>query len=356
MIKYALFVVIFMSLGIIHAQEPIVSGEIIELKSSVLNEERSIQIQLPANYNNEDFAKGYYPVIYVLDGDFNFAYIAALERFNTKHLYRSQPEMIVVGIKNTDRTRDFTPTNDVVNRRGIPAFKTSGGADNFMKFIQEELQPFIDANYRTNGYNILLGHSFGGLFAMYVMLKNQKLFQSYIAIDPSLWWDDKFVYKMAKEKWATKNFKGISLFVGLAYENPKDSTPKFEHSNTIRLFCEKVLNAYPQNKLRGRWKYYPDYDHGNIPIAASLDGLKYLFNGMQLEVKQVPYRPELVKLTYTALSEKMHFNFIPEESLLKRLFNYTLSVGQKENAAILLNDALNWYPQSRQLKSLQSEL
>lgn len=354
--KFAFIILISVVMSVSYAQEPIVIGESIALNSTILKEVRNIQIQLPANYNNEDFAKGSYPVIYVLDGNFNFAYIAALERFNTKHLYRSQPEMIVVGINNTDRTRDFTPTHDVVDRRGVPAFETSGGADNFMKSIEAELQPFIDANYRTNGYNILLGHSFGGLFAIYSMLKNEKLFQGYIAIDPSLWWDDKLVYRMAKENWATKNFEGISLFVALAYEDSKDASTRLEHSNTIRAFCEKILTAYPKNKLNGNWKFYPDYDHGSIPIAATLDGIKFLFDGMRLEVKKVPYQPELVKQAYNALSDKMRFNFIPDESLLKGLISFTVSMKKIENAAKLLNDALYWYPTSNQLKSMQLEL
>ncbi|WP_335967076.1 alpha/beta hydrolase-fold protein [Galbibacter sp. PAP.153] len=357
MIRKLLVYLALIFVNILFAQEPITIGNSYKINSSILNEERTIDIQLPKNYSNADFAKGKYPVLYVLDGDFNFQFVAALERFDTKFLYRPHPEMIVVGIRNTDRTRDFTPTNaTITGPNGEKRFENSGGADKFIQFLQDELLPFINSKYRTNGYNILLGHSFGGLFTLYTLLEKPALFQGYMAIDPSVWWDGKYVFKAAKEQWKTANFKGKTLFVGLAFESEENAKDRLEHGKTIRKFCETILSESPENHLISNWKYYPEYDHGNIPIPATLDALKFLFDGIQLPVKEVPQNPELVQQTYKALSKKLDFEFIPEESLLYQLIQYTKSTGQSESSKKLLKDALQMYPESKQLQKMNQEL
>ena len=95
------------------------------------------------------------------------------------------PDIIVVGIPNTDRSIDLTPTHVV----DAPDDSTSGGGENFISFIEKELMPFIDNKYPTEPYKILAGHSSGGLEVMQAFAHHTNLFNSYIAIDPSIWWD-----------------------------------------------------------------------------------------------------------------------------------------------------------------------
>lgn len=352
MIKRIVYLLMFAACNMLFAQEPIVAGHSFTMHSSILKEEREIAIQLPKNYNNSDFESGNYPVLYVLDGDFNFQYVAAIERFGTKFLYRPFPEMIVVGIKNTDRTRDFTPSNTVVEgKNGEKRFVTSGGADNFIKFLEEELQPHINSKYRTNGYNVLLGHSFGGLFSIYALLERPGLFQSYIVIDPSLWWDNKRVYTRAVNEWKTKDFRGKSLFVALAHESPDDAKDRLQHGSTIREFCQLVLDSDYGSNLRSDWKYYPEHDHGLVPVPATMDALRFLFEGIQLPVKEVPKHPELIKETYKEVSKKLDFDFKPDESLLYELIQYTRKTGEIENAKKIVDYSLGIYPDSKQLKA-----
>lgn len=338
------------------AQEPIVTGQSHSFHSTVLGEERIIDVQLPKHYDNPDFAKADYPVLYVLDGDFNFPFVSALERFNTKFLYRPHPEMIVIGIRNTDRTRDFTPTKTGTSGPdGKNHFETSGGADRFIDFLREELQPYINSNFRSNGYDILLGHSFGGLFTIYTLLEAPELFDDYIAIDPSLWWDDQVIYKRAKARWETTDFQKKGLFVALAYEAPENTKDRFEHGKLIRRFCENTLNAYPQNNLRTQWKYYPDHDHGAVPVPAAMDALYFLFDGIQLPVKKIPENPELVSRTYAQVSKKLNFDLRPDESLLYELIRYVRGTGNEDSADTILDHALDIYPDSKQLQRLKND-
>ena len=124
------------------------------------------------------------------------------------------PEMIVVGIPNTDRTRDLTPTH--VN--ADPPFmdsnftKTSGGGEKFIEFIEKEVMPHIDSAYPTEPYKILIGHSFGGLTAMNTLIHHTTLFNAYIVIDPSMWWDHKKLLAETKEALATKQFPNMNVF------------------------------------------------------------------------------------------------------------------------------------------------
>ncbi|MFV0531502.1 MAG: alpha/beta hydrolase [Flavobacteriales bacterium] len=352
--KFSVFCPIIFFYISLFGQAPIVIGETHKIQSAVLNEEREISIQLPKHYNDPNFDKASYPVLYVLDGEFHFQLVASIERFNTDFLYRPHPEMIIVGIKNTDRTRDLTPTNFVIeDKNGETRFKSSGGADNFIKFISEELKPFINSNFRTSGYDILHGHSFSGLFTVYTLTKHPELFKSYIAIDPSLWWDNRYVFKQAEKRFAENRYKGNRLFVALAHEDPENAKDRFRHGETIKHFCKMASDSNRNNSLDFFLKKYPEYNHGTVSVPATMDALIILFEGIELPVKKVPNNPNLVKETFEKVSEKLRFNFYPDESLLYNIIKYTKEVGNETNAKVILNYALEIYPKSKQLQLLQ---
>lgn len=349
--KYTIALFLIFVLSILKAQTPYTIGETHTIHSTILNEDRIIDIQLPKNYSNENFSKGKYPVVYVLDGDSNFSLMASLERFSTKFLYRSQPEMIVVGIRNVDRARDYTPTkSSEMTKDNKLVYETSGGADLFAGFIEKDLKPYINKHFRTNGFDVLHGHSFGGLFAIHTLINHTNLFDAYIAIDPSLWWDNKVVYKQVKKDFKTKDLKNKSLFVALAYEELGSQTDRLEHGSTIKKFCEEVM---PESNLKASWKYYPDYDHGSVPVPSAYDAMTSIFKGIELKVKNIPQEPQLIESTYNDFSKKMNHVFVPEESLLVELIKYTKRVNQLENAQRMIDYALELYPDSEQLKTMK---
>ncbi len=163
-------------------------GDSIEITSAVLNENRRLNIYLPSSYHQSKTHD--YPVIYLLDGsaDEDFVHLAGLVQFGSFPWINQLPETIVVGIANVDRKRDFTyPTKNSQDKKDFP---TTGGSSSFIQFISEELQPFIDKNYRTNSNKTIIGQSLGGLLATEILFKSPELFDNYIIISPSLWWDD----------------------------------------------------------------------------------------------------------------------------------------------------------------------
>ena len=163
-------------------------GKAVRLQSAVLKEERTLNIYLPLSYATDSLKQ--YPIIYLLDGsqDEDFIHIAGLVQFGSFPWINMLPESIVVGIGNVDRKRDYTyPSQSALDREEFP---TSGKSAAFMTFMEKELKPYITSTYRTTGRSTIIGQSLGGLLATEVLYKKPELFDNYIIVSPSLWWDD----------------------------------------------------------------------------------------------------------------------------------------------------------------------
>jgi len=163
-------------------------GKTIEIHSNKLKEKRTLNIYLPQGYDENTDKE--YPVIYLLDGskDEDFIHISGLVQFGSFSWINMVPESIVVGIANVDRKRDFTyPSQNELDQHELP---TSGKSSLFIGFIEDELQPFIEAEYRTSSVKTLIGQSLGGLLTTEILFTKPELFQNYIIVSPSLWWDE----------------------------------------------------------------------------------------------------------------------------------------------------------------------
>jgi predicted alpha/beta superfamily hydrolase len=185
-------------------------GEKIEFQSEILNENRILNIYLPNGYSKDSLKK--YPIIYLLDGSIHedFIHISGLVQFGSFSWINMIPETIIVGISNVDRKRDFTfPTN---NKKDKEDFPTTGKSEDFINFIEKELQPFIDKKYKTDSIKTLIGQSLGGLLATEILFKNPDLFDNYIIVSPSLWWDDESLLKYKPTLYTSK--KSIFIAVG----------------------------------------------------------------------------------------------------------------------------------------------
>lgn len=170
--------------------EPIVIGHKLEIESEVLGETRTVRIALPKGYVEFERTCG---VLYLLDGETLF-----VQAVGAMH-HRSKDDvlpMIVVGIDNTERTRDLTPP---AGPKQMADFPTAGGSAAFRRFLIDEVRPFIEAAYRTNEVRVLAGHSFGGLFAAETLLVEPEAFTGYLSLSPSLWWDDEALVERFKE-------------------------------------------------------------------------------------------------------------------------------------------------------------
>ena len=165
------------------------------VQSTILGEKRRIYIQLPEGY---DHSRAWYPVLFVMDGGWLFEYARATVRFFSESDVTdiAIPKMIVVGIENTDRNRNYVPTMDPKHQSDYP---NAGETDKFLKFLAQELVPLIDYQYLTVPNRTVIGWSFSGLFAMYSAVAMPELFDAYLCISPAIWWDNELVLKLFQQ-------------------------------------------------------------------------------------------------------------------------------------------------------------
>ena len=231
---------------------PFVFGAVQQLRSTVLGQDRTLNIYLPDGYAKD--SSDTYPVIYVLDGSANedFPHIAGLAQF--MNMYTLLPKSIVVGIANVDRGHDFThATSADSDKVWVP---TNGGSAAFMDFLEKEVVPFVDARYRTSKPRTIIGQSLGGLLATEILFKKPELFDNYVIVSPSLWWDNGSLAARA-EAWAKAN-GALPKRVFLAMAKDDDwSRPQ----------VDSVMTAFKEfAKPPFTWWYvpFPDETHATI--------------------------------------------------------------------------------------------
>jgi len=279
----------------------VVIGSIDNIQSKILNEQREVWVYVPRSASDTNYSKQRYPVVYLLDGELFFSSVVGMIQPLSSAYFC--PEMIVVGIPNTDRTRDLTPTHmdscqflDLVMDFDI--CKNSGGGEKFISFIEQELMPHIDSLYPTAPYRILIGHSFGGLTVMNTFIHHTNLFKAYVAIDPAMSWDNQKLLKEAKKVLATNTYSGVSLFLGIAntmnvgmdtIKVKKDTTKSTEHIRSV-FDLRNYLNNNKQNQLVYTYKYYNSDEHNSVPLIAEYDALRFIFNYYHLSLFYNDYR------------------------------------------------------------------
>lgn len=359
------FLFFFYSTIPLFSQNQIVIGHVDTIFSKTLEENRKVWIYLPESAKTDKNKR--YPIAYLLDGDENFhSFTGIIHQLSISNENKIVPEMIVVAILNTDRTRDLTPNKVVPNEAGQQGyFKSSGGGENFISFIEKELIPFIDRKYPTAPNRTLIGHSLGGLLAIHTLIYHPNIFNNYVAIDPSLSADRKFILQ-ADSVLSSKEFKDKTLFVGVANtkdvgmdstQAQKDTTSMTEHFRAVLQFCKK-RQADLKCNLNFKWKYYPNEGHASVPLIAEYDALHFLFEwyefSLDLElVKKFQTWPvedlvKFVKEHYENISKQMGYTVYPPEGLIKELADASLNEGEeyyaKAHAFYKLN--IENYPES----------
>jgi predicted alpha/beta superfamily hydrolase len=226
--------------------------------SKVLMQDRKINVYLPEGYKDNGTK---FPVIYVLDAPGRDQHIVPTARFLLVN--NKMPKAIIVGVLNIDRDHDFLPDST----KGAP---TGGGADNFMGFFKKELIPYIDGKYKTDTFRVIVGHSYGGVFAMHVFLNDPDLFEGYLLIDPSFWYNNKIQVKNAKAELAKpKNWKKFLFITGREGSGFKDMGVDA---------MESLLKSTSPYALTWKVTAYPNEDHGSVPFKSAYDGLRFIFD------------------------------------------------------------------------------
>jgi predicted alpha/beta superfamily hydrolase len=233
-----------------------VIGDKISFESKVLNERRTIVVIPPYNYKDRPDEK--FPVVYVLDpGNNLFATFGIVNYYSD--MLKIMPRMIIVGIVSNDREKDYLPSPSKEQ-------PTGGGADKFLRFIKSELVQLIDSTYPANSDRCIIGHSAGGLFAIYALQNQPDLFNSFICIDPSFWYDDQSCIRKMSE--FLKNNKDIkkSIFISLSNEKGMGVFPFIE-----------VLEKYAPEGLKWDYTHYKNETHNSLGFKSICAGFEMIY-------------------------------------------------------------------------------
>ena len=320
--------------------QPGITGTVktLKLKSAVLGEERTVLVRTPVGYETNNIR---YPVLYMTDGDAHMGHTAGTIDFLTRNGRMS--DLIVVGVTNTDRTRDLTPVKSTIkNAAGELQFPTSGGSDNFLKFFETELIPEIEKQYRVQPYRVLAGHSLGGLFAIHAMITKPGLFNSYVAVSPSLQWENGETLKRAEDFLKNqKEMKNVTLFVSLGNEQ-----------GGIAENFQKFRELLAKTSIKGfesQAELMTDEDHGTVVLRSHYFGLRKVYEGWQ-----PPRDPGTGRLSgglqgvdahYKKLSEKFGYSIPTPENLINQL-GYQLLADKPEEAIAVFKTNVERYPAS----------
>jgi len=310
----------------------------ITLKSAVLGEERTILVRTPFGYESNKLT---YPVLYMTDGDSHMGHTASTIEFLVRN--GRIPELIVVGVTNTDRTRDLTPAKSTAkNAAGELQFPSAGGADNFLKFFETELIPQIEKQYRVQPYRIFAGHSFGGLFAIHALITKPKLFNSYVAVSPSLQWENFEALKRAEEFFKNQKELNLTLFVSLGNE-PGGIGEGFDK-------FRELLTKTNIKDFSWQAERMDDEDHGSVVLRSHYFGLRKVYEGWQgprdLKSGAVLGGLKGADAHYAKLSEKFGYKIPVPENLINQMGYQFLADNKSEEAIEAFKANVERYPDS----------
>lgn len=346
---YAAAIILFSGISLsAQSNENIIIGKKETIYSENLKENRKLWIYTPGNtsYGKESGRK--YPVLYLLDGESHFySAVGIVQQLSQANGNGVLPEMIIVGIENTNRFRDLVPSG---NKEKI---------NPFVKFLSSELLPYIEKNYSAAPYKILAGHSLGGLTAVDILTEFPKLFNAIIAIDPSMWYDNRRFLNNAISQFPKLKMKGARLFVATANTMPKgmtlaklktDNSEETQHIRSI-LRLNKYLKTNT-NGLKFAEKYYENDNHSSVPLPAVYDGLRFIFDYYSLDAAEKDFADstaaiaEKLRTHYAKVSVELGYKNSPPEELINYLGHEALSKKHYPKAEALFRLNIDGYPSS----------
>lgn len=342
--KRLIILLIFIQSLTTHAQL-ISFGQRDSVYSNTLKENRPLWIYTPTPLSDTAyFQRAEYPVLYVLDGDSPFATLQTMIQALAVHEGNTVfPQMIIVGILNT-------PGNRTKNMAEHPADLTT--------FFEKELFPYIEKNYPTAPYRILIGHSLGGLYTTNTLLHHKDLFNAYIASDPSFWYQNGALLKEAPSL-LKQDFSKKSLFIAMAHtinssldtsRVHSDTSLGGRHTSAIMDMSALLKNA--DNHLRFNYKYYPDDDHHSIPFIAMYDGLRFIFphhrfpTYLYTDDTPADSLKTLIIDHYKLLSKEMGYTVRPPEWFLNQMGYWNLQDKRYAKSATCFQLNIHYYPDS----------
>lgn len=304
-----LFVCIGSHLATSQEVQQITLGTTHTLYSTILNEDRAYYLHLPDSYHDAASSYKKYPILIILDGNVHFKPITGLVNYMSSDAYRSCkiPEMIVVGIQNIDRRRDYTPDKVVTVRKN-----TTGGGELFLRFLEDELIPELDKKYRTEPYRMLFGHSLGGLLAAHTYTKKTTLFNAFLAVDPSFGTWDENTMDTKLDAVTQQSFQRF-IYIATANWGKRNIRNRDRH---IRFY--EALHSKSNGTFFAKLEYFKDENHASVPPIAFYHGISSIFKGYGISYRDVESKEQLTQ-HFKALSKRLSYNFKPPETLVNQI-------------------------------------
>jgi predicted alpha/beta superfamily hydrolase len=324
---FALLLFLFLTNLSLSQNESILNlGESHTFDSKVMSEKRTIIVHLPSGYEK---TKVSYPVLYITDGEIHTTHTRGTVDYLAK--FRLIPEMIVVGVVNTDRDRDLRPTPIDKQEDGVIK-----GADRFLKFFSDEVIPMIDKKYRTLPYKVFSGTSYGGLFGINALLTKPKIFDATVAISPSLYWDNQSMQKKANILFSEKKIKG-NLYITIANEQPI-MIDSFNDFLTL-------LKNNPSNEVKWASKVFKQETHNTTVLIGQYYAFKEIFKEWNIPEGEPQNLTQLLT-RYSKMSKQLGTEIILPEDRVNGYGTWLMYLNRLDEA----NELFRWntlnYPKS----------
>lgn len=254
----------FMVIKNMDKAEPLIIGETFTIDSKIIGEKRRINVYIPSIYLESADTK--LPVLYMPDGGMaeDFLHVAGLVQVSVGN--QTMRPFLLVGIENTERRRDMTgPTENEEDKKIAVRV---GGSEKFRKFLKDELMPQIKERYHTTNETAIVGESLAGLFVMETFFLEPDLFDTYIALDPSLWWNNQKLVKMADKQLQSHPKSKKNLYFASSDE---------KGISDITQQLAEILSKYAPSTLHWHYEKMPEEKHSTIYHPAALKAFRSLF-------------------------------------------------------------------------------
>lgn len=329
----AVVVSLLASAGGAAAQGPLTMGDLFAIDSTVMSERRQVIVWTPPGYAAGTAS---FPVLYLTDAERQFGHTATTVEFLSRN--GRMPAMIVVGVFNTDRTRDLTPYKDKEDDVQLP---TAGGADRFLRFIETELMPWVEGQYRTQKFRAFAGHSFGGLFAMHALATRPDLFNAVVAVSPSLPWRQGEAVKRIDTMLGQQRTLKAALYVTLGDEG-----------QAMKSGLDRLRTVLEEKAGKGlRWDLVEmlDEDHGSIVLRSHYNAFEKVFDGWRLpRTRTGTFKGgfKAVEGHYARLSDRLGWMITPPETTINALGYAAIAERQFDEGLEYLQANVRNYPNS----------
>lgn len=237
----------------------------LQFYSKILQENREVNIQLPDDYKATYYS---YPVIFILDAEKNYTQV--LERLNFMMDNHFIPKHIVIGVVNSDRMRDMTPEDSVLQKSIFP---TKGGADHFISFLEDELIIELSKQYRLSTKRTIIGHNYSALLVTYAFIKRPDLFDRFLAFSPTLWWNNNAIVKELEVLLEKQSSLRKHFFLSFGEEAKK-----------MLLACKSFIKLMDEKRpadLKWSYEWMPDLTHYDVYQRSLMNGMELMFKDYQ---------------------------------------------------------------------------